>query len=688
MFKKILKQFRCLETLEEKSFWTIGPVVLVIGFLSLFTTPDIMGLSVVRLSACLMVICPLAIMIMCIKLKNYHISYPLMCMITNMILIPMCFIINGGFYSGMPIFCAVTTILCSFCYVKKWRRISFYSSFVVNLATFYAVKSGFQTIEHASISWAQNDIIFSYVVVSLGLFLILNVILDESRIFERGSGLLSTYVDARVKNRLIQENTLGNINAEGEKAKVTVMFADISRFTSTTENMDPVVAADYLNTFLQIADDCVHENEGVVDKFIGDCIMAYWVDTNRDGYGIIPAVKSIIAMREKLYSMSQEIHDRFGFEMDFSAGMEYGDVVIGDIGSSQRKDYTIIGDAVNTASRIQGIASRGELLVSGNIVEMAGKELKLEPMEESHYLRGKNKPMELYRVEGIIDDAETAETGLPIFRNSKSVQNEKINDEHRVFYVCGCRGSFPVAGIRYSEFGGETSCYLLKCDKYAVIIDCGSGLSNAKSIIADCTQVDILITHVHYDHIMGLLDSAVLPKDAKIRVFGHFGGWAGKNTIDDFMDAPYWPVNMPENEKVDIIVGKEYELENNVKTTFYRSDHPNNGTIIKLMVEDQKICIFSDLENPDYIDPEVAKNADLLFFDGMFDDNDGINHKGWGHGTWQKGVSYAMEESVKRLVITHHDPKCGDNELKKKEAEAKKMLPETVFARTGDMYML
>lgn len=70
-------------------------------------------------------------------------------------------------------------------------------------------------------------------------------------------------------------------------------------------------------------------------------------------------------------------------------------------------------------------------------------------------------------------------------------------------YCCGSRGSRPVEGKRFNEFGGFTSCYVLKTDDYALIIDCGTGLYEANNIILDCSTIDIVLTHMHYDHILG-----------------------------------------------------------------------------------------------------------------------------------------------------------------------------------------
>ena len=97
--------------------------------------------------------------------------------------------------------------------------------------------------------------------------------------------------------------------------------------------------------------------------------------------------------------------------------------------------------------------------------------------------------------------------------------------------------------------------------------------------------------------------------------------------------------------------------------------------------------IYSDLEEPSYLDPEVARWSDILLYDGMWDKRDPSLelHRGWGHSTWQDGVEYAKEERVQKLIITHHDPKVGDHELRERENLAQEDFARVSFARAGDI---
>jgi len=677
LFKKIITLIKSLDTIEKKSFWTVSPLIIISGIVSLLTASNAANSVLILLATAFCVFFPAVMMYFCYKTKDYHFYYPTICIGLGAVCVPVAYLANGGFNSGMPMICALATIICAFIFDKKWRTLAFFISFLMNLFMLYVTKTEVFT---GNWVWLQNDIILCYVITTVSLYIIINMILTEVRYYVADSEVFEQMLDADVHKELIEKALKGTLNEAGSRNRVTVLFVDISRFTTTTEMMTPEDAARYLNTFLRIADSAIHDNGGILDKFIGDCAMAYWPDIRMNGTGVLSAVRTVLEIRQKIYEMEEEIYNHFGYELDFSAGIDYGDVVLGSIGSEHRKDYTIIGDAVNTASRIQSLASRGELLISDHVYRAVGESLDVIPISEAYYLRGKNTSLVLYHVNGIRESyVEERTYSVPL--------NERRGEQY-MFHVCGCRGSFPVAGLRYSEFGGETSCYILKKGKYAVIIDCGSGLGNAKEILQDCEKIDILLTHVHYDHIMGFLNMSVFPKGVPLTIYGHFGGWCGINTIHDFLDTPYWPVNLSNVTNVDVMVGLEYFLDENISATFYRADHPNNGTVIRLNVDGKKVCVYADLEDPGYMDPKIAYEADLLLYDGMYDDSEREMHLGWGHSTWQEAVRYAEAEQVKRLVVTHHNPVNGDHALMERENMARQQFSQTIFARTGDIYIV
>lgn len=253
-------------------------------------------------------------------------------------------------------------------------------------------------------------------------------------------------------------------------------------------------------------------------------------------------------------------------------------------------------------------------------------------------------------------------------------------------YCLGSRGSWPVEGHAFNEFGGNTTCYVLKKGDYALVIDAGTGLYAAKPLFVDCKKVDIILTHVHYDHILGLLDWGTLPDKSILTFYGNFEKWVGDKTIDTFFGKPFWPaksdfgiVNVPDDD-TPLIFNDELEIR------FYDSNHPNFSKEFIIRYADRKMVVMFDNEKSDSLDLSLIKDADLLLYDGMYTDEIYPKKKGYGHSTYQEGVKLAVEATPNRLIITHHDPLNEDTVLNRYEKESRITYPYTDFARSGQVW--
>lgn len=256
-------------------------------------------------------------------------------------------------------------------------------------------------------------------------------------------------------------------------------------------------------------------------------------------------------------------------------------------------------------------------------------------------------------------------------------------------YTMGCRGSWPVCGKDFLEFGGQTSCYILKTGKHAVVIDCGTGLYDAGPLLEDCTKVDIFLTHVHYDHILGTLNWSVFPKNAEITFYGGFENWFGKETLNEFFRAPFWPIKASLGEICEMPPnGVAQDVGDGIRVARYPAPHPDGACLLCMYADDKKLCFMIDCEERDGLPADVVKGCDLLLYDGMFENEEYEKHVGWGHSTWQEGCRLAQQAQVKRLIISHHNPKKKDAELRELERQAKELFPETRFARAGDITIL
>ena len=255
-------------------------------------------------------------------------------------------------------------------------------------------------------------------------------------------------------------------------------------------------------------------------------------------------------------------------------------------------------------------------------------------------------------------------------------------------YVLGARGSRPAHGEAYREFGGATSCYVLKRGAHAVVIDCGTGLYNAGSLLADCEKLDVLLTHVHYDHILGLMNTTVFPKTARLTFYGTFSQWLGEDTLRRFLSPPFWPYTPEMGELVDVAPKCICNTEQYLTFRFWPSNHPNGTSIIRVGTDEGAICVACDYEHGGDFPDDMAKECTILFYDAGYDESEYEAHRGWGHSTWQEGVALAKRLGVPQLILTHYAPDKDDASLRRLERRAKSEYGGARYARMGDAYDL
>ncbi len=214
------------------------------------------------------------------------------------------------------------------------------------------------------------------------------------------------YVDESVVNEIIKND--GSIEAHiGVVRKdIAVLFMDIRGFTTLSENMKPEEIVEILNGYLSVAALAVAGNKGTLDKFIGDAAMAVFnspEDLEDYEYRAVNAALNLLSSAEVL---GRECMDTYGKKVSIGIGIHCGEAVIGNIGSETHMDYTAIGDTVNTASRLEGIAPPGEIIISEEMNR------RLEGRIRTSFsgvveLKGKKNKVQVYKVEGLIPDGKT-----------------------------------------------------------------------------------------------------------------------------------------------------------------------------------------------------------------------------------------------------------------------------------------
>jgi adenylate cyclase len=194
---------------------------------------------------------------------------------------------------------------------------------------------------------------------------------------------------------------LGGVNQE-----VTVLFADIRDFTAMSEEMEPGRVVEILNEYFTRVTDVIFDNGGTLDKYIGDAVMAVFGAPISKGNDAASAVNSAIQIQRLLIELNRDAVARRWPELRVGIGINTGSAVAGNIGSPRRLDYTVVGDAVNTAQRLMTNAAGGQILVAESTAKKLGKSFHLERLPEMK-VKGRSEAVAVFSVGWAEQDART-----------------------------------------------------------------------------------------------------------------------------------------------------------------------------------------------------------------------------------------------------------------------------------------
>jgi adenylate cyclase len=202
---------------------------------------------------------------------------------------------------------------------------------------------------------------------------------------------LRRYFSPQVASQLIDAPDLAT---SGETREVTILFCDLRDFTPLAEALPAPTVVAILNTFLERTVELVFAHGGTLDKYLGDGLMAYFGAPVAQADHASRAMRCALAMREALAGLNRERSARGEAALRMGIGVHTGSVVLGDIGTSSRRDYTIIGDAVNVAARLQELTkSEGlDILLSETTRAQLGDDLPLTPARPLA-IRGRRAPL-------------------------------------------------------------------------------------------------------------------------------------------------------------------------------------------------------------------------------------------------------------------------------------------------------
>lgn len=217
-------------------------------------------------------------------------------------------------------------------------------------------------------------------------------------------GYLDRYVSRNVAHLILQDQRPLRESFHGKRQTVTVLFSDIRGFTTMTEASQAQELVAQLNEYFQPMVEIILREEGTLQKFIGDAIMAVWGDTHSLGPAedARRAVRSALAMRRKLQELNHHWQGRCDRRpLAIGIGINHGEVVVGNIGHPQRMEFTVLGDAVNLASRLEGAskAYQLDLLIGESVVALTRQDFVYRSVDLL-VVKGKTQPIEVHTALG------------------------------------------------------------------------------------------------------------------------------------------------------------------------------------------------------------------------------------------------------------------------------------------------
>jgi phosphoribosyl 1,2-cyclic phosphodiesterase len=271
----------------------------------------------------------------------------------------------------------------------------------------------------------------------------------------------------------------------------------------------------------------------------------------------------------------------------------------------------------------------------------------------------------------------------------------------------GVRGSIPSPGPETVFYGGNTSCVEVRVGSDIIVLDAGSGLRRLGLALIEefkeqPMQLNLLITHTHWDHIQGFpfFLPAYNPKN-KVTIYGYEGASQGlQNTLSSQMESPYFPISMQEMPG-HIAIRELHEMNFKVNQVPVRAkflNHPGVCTGYRLSTPGGSISYLPDIElyrrlrdrwdtemnfmpneartsSPpeDHDLIEFIRDSDVLIMDSQYDAAEYEKHIGWGHSCVEDSVAFALQADVKRLFLFHHDPDHTDEQISRMVARARQM---------------
>ena len=284
--------------------------------------------------------------------------------------------------------------------------------------------------------WSANIVLpIAIPLLMVGLLYLLNMAYGffiEARSKKAITGIFGTYVPKELVAEMAKNP--GAYSTKGETREMTVLFSDVRNFTNISEGLSATELTAMMNAYLTHMTETIQRDRGTIDKYIGDAIMAFWGAPLKDPQHAEHALHSALAMQQQIKDIGPEFIKRGWPQLEIGVGLNCGSMNVGDMGSAFRRAYTVMGDAVNLASRLESLTKEYGvgILVSENIVAAVNSVVYREL--DRVRVKGKVKPISIYEPVGIkgavanqtVDEVDRFHRALDRYREQRWDDAEKL----------------------------------------------------------------------------------------------------------------------------------------------------------------------------------------------------------------------------------------------------------------------
>ena len=334
----------------------------------------------------------------------------------------------------------------------------------LNPASASAVSVGILVVVVVSnlVAWQHANLVLplaSLVVLVTSIF-VLNMsygFFYESRGKRQLAGIFGQYVPPELVGEMAKNP--GNYTLESENRELTVLFSDVRGFTSISEGLSPKELSELMNEYLTPMTKIIHENRGTIDKYMGDAIMAFWGAPVQTNDHALLALRASMQMMERLDELKSTFVSKGWPPIDIGIGLNTGDMTVGNMGSSFRMAYTVMGDAVNLGSRLEGLTKEyGVPIIVSEFTKARVPEFVFCELDLVR-VKGKDQPVAIFEPVGEVANVSESRLGelgtygaaLQLYRDQSWADAKKAFEKLRELSPARKLYGLYLERIRYYE---------------------------------------------------------------------------------------------------------------------------------------------------------------------------------------------------------------------------------------------